>query len=175
MEVIVKNKLVSRKVGFKNVKIYQNPGDVERLIKYVMDENKRKELDIYGCINLIETEPHEMAMEMEKVKEIFDKQESYQIKHLCVDVGKTPFEKLKKQRFIYLFERALGYFRGVQIVYALHENTDILHIHLILNTVDIYGARLDLSDNKINGFKENFKKIFEKYYGNETVLMLLFY
>ena len=175
MEVIMKSKPVEAKDGFKSKKNYQNHGDVERLINYVMNDRKRTTLDIYGCINLIETEPHEMAMEMEKVKEIFDKQDSYQVKHLCIDVGETPFIKLKKQKFIHLFERALGYFKGVQIVYAMHENEEILHIHLILNTVDIYGNRIDLSNNKLNGFKENFKKIFEKYYGNETVIILLFY
>lgn len=176
MEVIIISKYVKSNYRYSNTKNYKNSGDVERLIKYVSNKNKRKDLDICGCINLIETEPDKMVLEMEKVKEIYDKQDSYQIKHLCIYIGESLLLRLSKRKFIRLFERVLGYFKGIQIVYAMHESTDHLHIHLALNTVSIYGNRLDLSKKKLNGFKDKFKSVFEKYYRvDDKVFIILFY
>ncbi len=176
METVFLKKPVNTKNSYNKQKNYQNSGDVGRVINYIMNKDKRSELDISGGIYLIENEPSLIASEMGKVKELYKKQNSYQIKHFCLYVGNEIFQKITKKKFIKIFEKTLGYFKGIQIAYALHENTDTYHVHFALNTVSIYGSRLDLSDGMINGFIDKINSNFKKYYDeNESVLLILYY
>ena len=84
--------------------------------------------------------------------------------------------KNHKEKNIKIFEKTLGYFKGIQIAYALHENTDKYHVHFALNTVSIYGSRLVLSDRMIKGFIDKINGSFKKYYAeDESVLLILYY
>lgn len=160
---------------YNKTKNYKKRGDVKRVIKYIMRKQKRLNLNIYGSVNMIETSPNKMSQEMHMIKKIYDQKDSYQIKHICLTIGDEPFTKLNRRKFIKLFERTLGCFHGAQAIYALHEQTKVKHIHVAFNTVNIYGKRLDLSDNALAEFGNNFKKVFGKYYSHTEQLNLILY
>ena len=116
-----------------------------------------------------------MALEMQKVKSVFEKKQGYQIKHMSISFSDEPFQKLSKKSFIKKFERVLGYFDGVQAAYALHENTDVKHIHIVFNSVSIYGHRLNFNKKALKGFIKQLEKTFGECYSETAEMSVVLY
>ena len=160
---------------FSKLSNYRWSGDEKRLIKYIMNKEKRTDLDIYGSINMIETSPKKMALEMEKVKSVFEKKGGYLIRHMSVSFGDEPFQNFSRKTFVKKFERVLKCFDGIQAVYALHENTDIKHIHIVFNTVSIYGHKLNFNKKALKEFLKQLELAFGESYSETAKIPVVLY
>ena len=103
------------------------------------------------------------------------KKGGYLIRHMSVSFGDEPFQNFSRKTFVKKFERVLKCFDGIQAVYALHENTDIKHIHIVFNTVSIYGNRLNLNKKALNKFVNQLEQTFGKCYSDAAKVPVVLY
>lgn len=147
---------------------YCNPDAVEKVIRYIFRKNGRKknkvlpsEFDIFGSIGTYHKNILGIIDDFTKTKEIFGKTDGVQIKHMIISFNKPP--KLTPKKLEKFVIKTLKYYsKKYQVVYAVHEDTKNLHIHVAINSVSIYGDKFSMRAEDMRAFKEKTEKIFKE-------------
>lgn len=110
---------------------YRNIDAVEKVIHYIMRLGNMKLVG--GCgINL--TNADDIAEQFYRVKEFYNKNHGKQILHIIFTVGrKTYLNAMQVKKLGWLLSMYFGVDR--QVLFAVHDDTDNLHIHMAINTV----------------------------------------
>lgn len=127
---------------------YENEDAVENVISYIMRLNNYNLMGGYG---ILVTTPFNIAEQFYHVKEAYGKNGGKQILHIVFSVERTLF-------FTPVQVRNLGYMladyfgKERQVIFAVHDDTEQLHIHMGINTVAYtngrYCAYFELEDLK---------------------------
>lgn len=147
---------------------YCNPDAVEKVIRYIFRKNGRKknkvlpsEFDIFGSIGTYHKNIPGIIDDFIKTKEVFGKTDGVQIKHLLISFSKPP--KLTPTKLKKFIIKALKYYwRDYQLVYAVHEDTDNLHIHVGINSVSNDGMKFSVRAEDMKAFRKRTEKIFKE-------------
>ena len=143
---------------------YLNPDAVDKVIKYILKKKSRcpDKYNIFGSIGTYHKRISQIIDDFKKTKEIHEQTGGVQIKHLIISFENTPDippPKLEK-----LIIRTLKPFsKDYQVVYAVHENTNNLHIHVGINSVSFDGMKFNFQNNDMRKFKKHVKRIFRNY------------
>lgn len=86
-------------------------------------------------------DPHYAEFQMRLVKEVFYKVEGRQIRHFIVSFADNEDFSLE-EAYALAQKIALYYADKYQIIFAIHTNTDHLHIHFALNTVSYRDGKM---------------------------------
>ena len=102
----------------------------EDVISYVIDDNKM----IHNYSGGVQVDEHDIAGSMKQVSAHFQKETGVQIRHFIIS-----FESYELSNPLIVNEIAMHVVRYLgkeyQAIYAVHENTESLHIHIIMNSV----------------------------------------
>ena len=107
----------------------------ETLMTNITDWHKTKDNLILGYNVLLGT-PVEMAAQFQTVRRIYHKETGRLIRHFIVSFSKSetdsPIFAFRFAQFI-----AMYYIKDYQIISAVHQDTENLHIHFVMNTVSL--------------------------------------
>lgn len=118
-----------------------------------------------GCIGV--TSYQRAAYEMQLLKEQYEKTEGRQVRHYILAFDKV--ENIMSSAALRIGWKVAEYFaQEYQVVYSVHTDTENIHIHFIINTVNtITGAKFTDEYGEINQFKEYMRPILKYVYGVE--------
>ena len=129
----------------------KSTNNMNNLINYIQDDKSHNDNILYS--NAIGVDPATAARDMQLCKMAYCKTKGSQGKHLIVALSKQEEEKLVAGNNI---EKAADKIAdiiysntGCQVAYAVHGNTDNLHIHYALNSVRIadgYKIQMNYKD-----------------------------
>lgn len=143
-------------------KNYVNEDAAQKVLSYMLREGDRDDSDLipelvggYG-VNLKSVDT--MVQDIKMVKDMYDKNDGRQIRHMAVSLNKEETEGISDLKaFAY---EVCGYFgRDYQTVFAGHEKNNGVHIHICINSVGFRDGK-KFSDR--NGGLRKFKKFVEE-------------
>lgn len=149
---------------------YKEQNALYKLVNYVLNENKMPSKCFGGNgINL-----YRPADSMYRIKNVFDKKFGNQAEHFIIAFDDNESRLLSAYHINQIAYEICDYFKGVQILFALHEvnNTyesydyenDRVHLHFVVNTVDLNtGNKFRIDFNNITGIREHILSVLIKY------------
>lgn len=143
---------------------YVNEDAVEKVIKYVLKQEKRQRHDLWGSMGTIRKSEKGITADFHKIKRLYEKEDGLQLKHLILSWDKEPDVPRKKMRK--LIKRTLSFWgMEYQVVYAVHENKlpESYHMHIVLNSVSNTGKKIQITREKLHRFKRKFNNIWNPY------------
>ena len=169
MEIIIKFPDNKNPWNRKYCNDYKNPDAVDKVVKYILRKEGRLKADgkigkyyIFGSIGVYSKDIFGIIDDFKKLKQIHDKTDGVQIKHIIISFKKQP--DLKSSKLKKLIIQTLKYFGNkYQLVYAVHEDTDNLHIHIGINSVSFTGEKFNFRVEEQHEFTKRTKKIFADY------------
>ena len=133
-------------------------GSLDRMDKYICDSNKtsRRHIGCRGC-------PPELWVQQVKAnKHIWHSESKRQLRQLVM--GFDPHDKIRCVEAVRVANDVAKYFKGHTVKYAVHRNTEHLHIHFLVdNTSYIDGKQLDMSKSDLKRFKEYCSEVLTKH------------
>lgn len=119
---------------------YWEPSVMRTLIHYVLNPEKT-EHGLIGGYNLLLTGADGIVEQMEIVKQVWGKTEGKQIRHFLLSFSYQ--ERVSEQEAWRLaFAIAAYYADDYQILFAVHEDSEYVHIHFVWNPVSIRDGRM---------------------------------
>lgn len=143
---------------------YHNTDAVDKVIKYILKKESRcpDKYNVFGSIGTYHNKIPKIIEDFKKVKKIHEKNDGVQIKHLIISFENIP--DISPQKLEKLIIRVLKTFsHDFQLVYAVHEDTDNLHIHVGINSVSFTGKKFDFVNSDMWKFQKRVKRIFKDY------------
>lgn len=129
----------------------KSTNNMDNLINYIQDDKSHNDKILY-C-NAIGVDPAAAARDMQLCKMAYCKTKGSQGKHLIVALSKQEEEKVVAGNNVEKVADKIADIiysnTGCQVAYAVHGNTDNLHIHYALNSVRIadgYKMQLNYKD-----------------------------
>ncbi len=140
---------------------YEEAKDLCNLLNYIFrDKDTGWHCRYFGGANI---DPYNALSEMMFIKNFYRKTEGRQARHFVVSLGSDSLimpneaDQLAMQICAYYANR-------FQIVYSVHEDTDNLHIHFVLNTVSyVDGKKFTESPAELWRFKEYVSRLISRY------------
>ncbi len=144
----------NRKCSTDNKKINK----IQRGLQYVIDETKTQKKYLVGGIGVDLNNPLE---DMMSVKRFYGKTDGRQYIHFSISVKQSvPDDYIMFQ----IAEEIASFYKGFQIVWAVHTNTEHSHIHFIINSVSaIDGHKFSQSRAELKRFKSYVQAIIRPY------------
>lgn len=151
-DIIVKN-IVSKSK-------YRNKNAVENLIKYILKAEKRKRLNIWGVQGVNSKDIDVIIERFILVKKIFHKENGVLMKHLVISFTDNP--QISKKLCLKKIKKMIrSVVPNYQVVYAVHEDTDHIHIHLGINSIGFNGKCCNIDGNEIKRIRKKIIRIWK--------------
>lgn len=116
---------------------------LSRECKYIENDLKTYERAFVSGHNIMSYEPREAALEMMEVKQTFGKLDGRSALHMVISLPEEESIIENASKLLQLADSVVKeLFPDNQAVYAVHTNTDNLHVHIILNSVDLKGRKI---------------------------------
>ena len=148
---------------------YPTPGDIYRVLNYIEREDHNI-CGLRGATGMELQRPRQMQKAMLQVKTEFLKEGGRQILHLTVSFSKEE-ERIVNLQLAWRmgYEIAEIFMAGYQTSFAVHDNTDDLHIHFVINSVSYedglkYGVDRKLCGLIRNWVEKRVESIRSQYY-----------
>ncbi|MCD8363087.1 MAG: relaxase/mobilization nuclease domain-containing protein [Lachnospiraceae bacterium] len=141
---------------------YKNKKATSKVIKYILRKNARRQkgYDIHGSIGTYHKTLNGIIDDFQKTKKLYHKEDGLQIKHLIISFDKRP--GLNTTKLHKLILRTLEYFsRDYQVVYAVHEDTDHLHLHVGINSISYDGKKISITRHDLKEFTDRTKRLWK--------------
>ena len=129
-----------------------NPLDqLTRECKYVENDLKTFDGAYVGGHNVTSTDVSHAVDEMMEVKRFFDKQNGRAALHMLISLPEDESDPSNASRLMQLCSDVLKeIFPNNQAVFAVHTNTDNLHVHVIVNSVGLNGKKIHQEKNFVS-------------------------
>lgn len=143
-----------------------NPLDqLTRECKYVENDLKTFSGAYVGGHNILSTEVSAAVEEMMKVKEFFNKKNGRAALHMLISLPEDESDPNNASRLMQLCSDVLNeVFPDHQAVFAVHTNTDNLHVHIIVNSVGLNGKKIHQDNNFISKVLQPCVNKYAKWY-----------
>ena len=136
---------------------------IGRELKYVTNDVKTLEGLYVGCRNISDLK--NATNEMLQIKEFFKKFGGRVALHGIISLDERESDKKNAGKLMMLLNDLLEeVFPNYQAVYAVHTNTENLHIHFILNTVGLNGRKIHMDSAFMSKvFEPALNRLAKKY------------
>jgi len=132
-------------------KRYSTPADIYRALSYI-ERDDHNICGLRGATGMELQRPRQMQKAMLQVKNEYLKEGGRQILHLTVSFSKEEERIVNLRMALYMGYEIAGIFMaGYQTAFAVHDNTDDLHIHFIINSVSYEDGLKYGVDRKLCG------------------------
>lgn len=139
---------------------YHDPNSRETIARYITNPNKT----FSGFIGVSQgVNPQDIAGSMNQVAQQFNKTRGVQLRHIIISF--LPDEVLSPEDVYRIGCDLAGYTsQEYQTVFAVHENTDRLHIHLMFNSISfVDGHRYYGKKYEYYSFINHVKQVLHQY------------
>lgn len=124
---------------------------LNRECQYVENDIKTFHGAFVGGINVISTDPGEAVQEMMEVKKFYGKLDGRAALHGTLTLDEAESDISNAPELMKLCQDVLkDLFPNHQAIFAVHTNTDNLHIHFIINSVGLDGRKIHQPKEYIN-------------------------
>lgn len=138
---------------------YKNLNAKEKLCRYIL----RKDAAIHGFYGGVMVDTLAPDESMQAVSEQFGKANGVQVRHFIVSFGADEVRDPAVANEIAL-QVAAFVGRRYQVVYAVHENTENLHFHLVHNSVSyVDGQRYYGTRGEFRVLRDEVKRVLRRY------------
>ena len=159
---------VSYILNNEKTKLHVEMSPLEQLTrecKYIENDLKTFEGAYVGGHNITSTDVSSAVNEMMKVKKFFDKQDGRAALHMLISLSEEESDLSNIPRLMQLCSDVLKeIFPDNQAVFAVHTNTDNLHVHVIVNSVGLNGKKIHQDKNFINKVLQPCINKYAKWY-----------
>jgi hypothetical protein len=132
------------------------------MIEYIRDAGK---VLFYGGVWILDM--NDPLKEFWLTKWAYRKPYGIQYKQIILSFTTEESRQLSADFFLRVVKEAamtIAVITQVQLVYAVHGNTDNVHVHFVLNSVSPWtGRKLQINNNTLVQMKLNINNILEKY------------
>ena len=145
-------------------KNYYNDDAVENAIKYIYRKNAKGKFNLYGTIGTFYTDPNNIVNDtiddFMRQKNIHHKSDGLQLVHYILSFPAN-FQVPPKKKFQKLIIRTAKIWgKDFQVAYALHEDTDNLHVHFIINSTSYAGYKISINEKRFHKYQKLANKIW---------------
>lgn len=120
---------------------YRKKEDLKNLVNYAV-QRKDGAYNAYGAQGVLMGDAEGMYRQMEGVKKYFRKETGRQAMHYVLSFSREEMEYIGTREALWIGYAFAKYcFPGWQAVFGVHDNTDSLHIHFIVNTTSYENGR----------------------------------
>ena len=120
---------------------------LRRECKYIENDLKTFSGAFVGGHNITSTDVSDAVAEMMKIKRFYGKEDGRAALHMMISLPKEESDVSNASKLMQLCDSVVKeVFPNNQAVYAVHTNTDNLHIHIILNSVGLDGKKIHQND-----------------------------
>lgn len=119
---------------------YYTHDDLWNLINYATKDEHCTE-NVYGAQGTTKSETEIMYQQMLYVKKYFHKEEGRQALHYILSFSNDEEEYIGIQEALEIGYKIADCFRGWQVVFGVHTNTEHLHIHFVVNNTSYENGK----------------------------------
>ncbi|MCR5339133.1 MAG: relaxase/mobilization nuclease domain-containing protein [Lachnospiraceae bacterium] len=136
---------------------------IGREVTYVTNDVKTLQGALVGCKHILDIKS--ASAEMMQVKVFYDKTGGRVALHGIISVDESESARENAGKLMMLASDLLDeVFADHQAVYAVHMNTENLHVHFIINTVGLYGRKIHMDKGFMSSVLEPaLNRLAEKY------------
>lgn len=136
-----------------------------RECKYVENDLKTFDGAYVGGHNVTSTNVALAVNEMMNVKKFFDKQDGRAALHMLISLPEEESDSVNASKLMQLCSDVLkDIFLNNQAVFAVHTNTDNLHVHVIVNSVGLNGRKIHQDSNFVSKVLQPCINKYAKWY-----------
>lgn len=136
-----------------------------RECKYVENDLKTFDGAYVGGHNVTSTNVALAVNEMMNVKKFFDKQDGRAALHMLISLPEEESDSVNDSKLMQLCSDVLkDIFPNNQAVFAVHTNTDNLHVHVIVNSVGLNGRKIHQDSNFVSKVLQPCINKYAKWY-----------
>ncbi len=138
---------------------YKDPDSTKDVLNYILDPRKTK-LGLYGYFQV---DPQEPAKSMRNVATYFGKEKGVQIRHYVITF---PHYEVSEPILVAQFADYVAEYLSTdyQTVYAVHEDSDYVHIHFVCNAINYRtGERYTGKRKELFCFETFLKRLLSKF------------
>lgn len=136
-----------------------------RECKYVENDLKTFDGAYVGGHNVTSTNVAFAVNEMMNVKKFFDKQDGRAALHMLISLPEEESDSVNASKLMQLCSDVLkDIFPNNQAVFAVHTNTDNLHVHVIVNSVGLNGRKIHQDSNFVSKVLQPCINKYAKWY-----------
>ena len=140
---------------------YKSPEEMNALIKYIISEDRHVIKGLTGGRMIMTGTPESVYHQMMECKQYFHKLCGRYMRHIVVSFSNYELQYLRVDEIYKIAMQICGFFRWNQTVFAIHQETGKIHIHIGVNTVSFLdGSKLRFS---LWELKEYVKRVVEAY------------
>lgn len=136
-----------------------------RECKYVENDLKTFDGAYVGGHNVVSTDVALAVNEMMNVKRFFDKQDGRAALHMLISLPEEESDSTNASKLMQLCSDVLkDIFPDNQAVFAVHTNTDNLHVHVIVNSVGLNGRKIHQDNSFVSKVLQPCINKYAKWY-----------
>lgn len=125
---------------------YKSPEEMANLINYILSEERHAINGLVGGNMIVTGKPETVYQQMMDVKQYFKKCCGRYMRHIVVSFSNYELQYLRVDEIYRIAMQICGFFRWNQTVFAIHQETGQIHIHIGVNTVSFLdGSKLRFS------------------------------
>lgn len=163
---ILNDEKVSKEISLNSPIVNDLMGQLGRECLYVENDIKTLNGALVGEYNLLSTDINFAVQEMMEVKEFYHKTDGRAALHGVISLPVEESHLVNSSGLMKLCHDTLSeVFPNHQAIYAVHTNTDNLHIHFIVNSVGLNGKKIHQDNNFIKGVLQPCVNKYAREYG----------
>ena len=156
--------------SYKQKNHYKNKSAIRNLLSYIFREETGGVR--YGnTLNLGTGDIPTLADKIVQVQKFHGKNKGRRMYHYVLSYEGIPNQEDAKYLFAIAEKLTTTFFHNTQIAYAVHENTNHLHVHFAFSAVTLDGRKWNLRKQEFNYFKTNIEN-FASYMMAKRTLSL---
>lgn len=115
---------------------------IRNRIRYILQAEKIPGGYVDGC-NFLMTDVDDIIMQFYLPKRVYHKKNYVQIKHYVLSFS-PEYDEVTPRQAYFIGCNIVELFRegGYQVIFAVHEDREYLHIHFLVNPVNLYNGNL---------------------------------
>lgn len=165
IEYILNDEKTEQNVSMKGSIINDINAQLERECQYAANDVKTMQGALIGTHNLISSDINGAVKEMMDVKKFYEKLDGRAALHGIISLPVEESDVSNASRLLKLCEEVMKeVFPDNQSVFAIHTNTENLHVHFIVNSVGLDGKKIHQDKNFVKKvLHPTVNKYAEKY------------
>lgn len=142
---------------------YKKERDLRNVIAYTFGEHCK--CGLYGAQGLLVDTADSMYANIMEEKREFTKDSGRMAIHIIVSFDQDMMKYISPEVALHIgYDICAECFSGFQIIFGVHDNTDNLHIHFVVNTVSYYtGNKFSKSIYDLQKINKEMERIVNAY------------
>lgn len=143
---------------------YKNETAIKNLVAYIFRENKGG-IRYGNTLNLGFGDASTLADQIIRVQKYFEKNKDRRMYHFELSYEEKPTPENAKHLFSVAEKIVQTFFKDTQICYAIHEDTQHIHVHFAFSAVTINGKKWNMRNKEFRIFMHQIQELADYLMG----------